>query len=235
MLFTNVLIDIGLKKNLKTLQITLSCFVSFMKKRKTSLFGGTFDPIHLGHVTVATQAEEHIGASKIILIPAKQSPLKDVRPLANDEHRLKMMSLAIEGRKEFELSDYELKKQSPGFTLETVKHFQSELGSDTSIYWLIGADCVDELPRWYGIDELIDICNVCVMYRAGSARPDFARFKGVLAADRLKKLQKNIIKTSLIDISSTEIRNRLAAGVDVTNMLSPAVADYIKKHHLYLA
>ena len=205
-----------------------------MENRITAIFGGTFDPIHLGHVTVATEAAEHIGASKTILIPAKQSPLKDVHPLANDEHRLQMMSLAIEGRKEFEVSDYELKKQSPGFTLETVKHFQTELGSDASIYWLIGADCVDELPRWFGIDELINICNVCVMYRAGSTRPDFARFKGVLAADRLKKLQKNIIKTSLVDISSTEIRNRLAAGLDVTDMLSPAVADYIKKSRLYL-
>jgi nicotinate-nucleotide adenylyltransferase len=97
----------------------------------------------------------------------------------------------------------------------------------------MGADGIDELPLWYGIAELIDECNLSVMYRAGCEPPDFAKFKTLWGRQRIEKLQKNIIQTPLIDISSTQIRNRLTAGLDVTDMLAPPVADYIRKHSLY--
>ena len=203
-----------------------------MVKRKIALFGGTFDPIHLGHIAVIADAAEHIGAEKIIFIPAKRSPLK-VLPEASDDDRLAMIALAIAGNKNFQTSDYELNRQEPSYTLETVREFQAEYGSTTSIYWLTGADSINELPRWYGIVELIDECNLCVMYRAGYPPPNFAEFASTWGTGRVEKLQQNIIRTPLIDISSTEIRNRLAAGRDVTGMLCPAVADYIRKHGLY--
>ena len=204
-----------------------------MEKRKIALFGGTFDPIHLGHTAVAAAAAEHIGAEAIVFIPAKCSPLKESFPEASDDDRLQMIALAIAGNKNFQLSDYELKRPEPSYTLEAVRQFQTDYGSDTSIYWLIGADNIDDLPRWYRIVELIDQCNLSVMYRAGCETPNFAKFTGIWGAQRVEKLQKNIIETPLIDISSTETRNRLAAGRDVTDMLSPLVADYIRKHNLY--
>ena len=204
-----------------------------MAKRKIVLFGGTFDPIHLGHAAVATVAVEHIGAEKIVFIPAKCSVLKDFLPKASGDDRLKMIALAIAENKKFQLSDYELKKPEPSYTLETVRQFQTDYGSDISIYWLVGSDSIDDLPRWYGIVELIDECNLSVMYRAGYATPDFAKFKAIWGTQRIEKLQQNIIKTPLIDISGTEIRNRLATGRDVTDMLHPSVADYIRKHGLY--
>ena len=185
-----------------------------MVQRKIVLFGGTFDPIHLGHTTVAAAAAEHIGAEAVVFIPAKCSPLKDRLPEASDDDRLQMIALAVADNKNFQLSGHELRKPEPSYTLETVRQFQSDYGSDTSIYWLIGADNVDDLPRWYRIVELIDECNLAVMYST-------------------KKLKENIIETPLIDISSTEIRNRLAAGRDVTDMLCPLVADHIRKHNLY--
>jgi nicotinate-nucleotide adenylyltransferase len=204
-----------------------------MTGRKIVLFGGTFDPIHLGHTTVAADAAEYIGAEKIVFIPAKRSPLKSCHPVASDDDRLKMISLAIAGSKNFQLSDCELNKPGPSYTLETVRQFQADCGSDTLIYWLTGADSVDELAHWYGIAELIDSCILSVMYRAGCKRPDFAGFTDVLGSGRVEKLQRNVIRTSLIDISSSRIRSRLAAGEDVTDMLHPAVADYIRKHRLY--
>ncbi len=204
-----------------------------MAKRKIALFGGTFDPIHLGHTGVAARAVEHIGAEKIVFVPANRSPLKHFFPEAGNEDRLKMIALAIAGNDKFGLSDCELKKNEPSYTLETVRYFQAEYGSATRIYWLLGADGIDDLPHWYGITELIDQCNLSVMYRAGCARPDFAGFKDDWGDRRVKKLQRNVIQTPLIDISSTRIRNRLAAGRDVADMLHPAVADYIRKHALY--
>lgn len=204
-----------------------------MVKEKIILLGGTFDPIHLGHTAVAAYAAEHIGAEKIIFIPAKRSPLKNFFPQASGSDRLAMIALAIAGNEKFQLSNCELKKSGPSYTLGTVRQFQAEYGGDALIYWLIGADGIDELPRWYKVVELIDACILSVMYRAGCEPPDFDKFKAVWGSGRIKKLQQNVIRTPLIDISSTEIRNRLAAGRDTGDMLSPAVADYIREHGLY--
>ena len=204
-----------------------------MAKRKIVLFGGTFDPVHLGHTAVAGAAAEHIGAEKIILIPAKRSPLKDFLPVASEQDRFAMLALAVADDKKFWLSDYELKSSGPCYTLETVRHFQAKYGSNTELYWLIGADTVDELQRWYKITGLIDECNLCVMFRAGCKRPNFAEFEALWGRQRIEKLQQNIIETPLIDISGTEIRSRLAAGGDAADMLHPKVADYIRRHRLY--
>lgn len=204
-----------------------------MAKRKIALFGGTFDPIHLGHTTIVADVVKHIGAEKIIFIPARRSPLKGFLPIADGVDRLKMIALAIAGHKSFELSDYELKKTEPSYTLETVRQFQTDYGSEASIYWLIGADSIDDLPHWYRIVELLDECNLSTMYRAGCKPPDFSKFEAIWGRQRVVKLQRNVIRTPLIDISSTEIRNRIAVGRDVTDMLHPAVADYIRKRGLY--
>ncbi|MDD5327036.1 MAG: nicotinate (nicotinamide) nucleotide adenylyltransferase [Phycisphaerae bacterium] len=204
-----------------------------MIKKKIALFGGTFDPVHLGHTAVAAAAAEHIGAEKIVFIPAKRSPLKTSLPQVKDDDRLAMIALAIADDEKFLLSDYELRKTRPSYTLETVRYFQADYSGEALIYWLIGADSIDELSRWYGISELIDECNLSVMFRAGCKPPNFTKFEDIWGAARVEKLQKNIIQTPLIDISSTEIRNRLVAGGDVTDMLAPAVADYIREHGLY--
>jgi len=204
-----------------------------MAKRKIALFGGTFDPVHLGHTTVAADALEHIGAEKIIFIPAKRSPLKGFLPRANDNHRLNMISLAIEGEKKFQVSDYELKRPAPSYTLATIRKFQADCGDDTSIHWLIGADSVDDLPYWYKIAELIDACSLTTMYRAGCGPPDFAKFEETWGRQRIEKLQRNIIQTSLVDISSTEIRDLIAQNGDFSKMLHPAVADYVRENGLY--
>jgi len=204
-----------------------------MVKRKIALFGGTFDPIHLGHTTVAADALERIGAEKIIFIPAKRSPLKGFLPRASDNHRLKMISLAIADQMNFQVSDCELKKPAPSYTLETIRKFQSDWGNETLIHWLIGADSIDDLPYWYKITDLIDACNLTTMYRAGCEPPDFSKFEEIWGRRRVEKLQQNIIQTPLVDISSTEIRDLIAKNGNFSKMLHPSVADYIRKNGLY--
>jgi nicotinate-nucleotide adenylyltransferase len=204
-----------------------------MLKRKIALFGGTFDPVHLGHTTVAAEAVEQIGAEKIVFVPAKRSPLKMLLPEATDKQRFEMMALAIADNKRFELSDYELRQSRQSYTLQTVRKFQADYGGDILIYWLVGADTIGELPHWYKITELIDSCFISVMYRAGFQAPDFSGLEPVIGHERVEKLQRSVIKTSLVDISSTRIRKDLAAGRDVTDMLNPNVADYIYKYGLY--
>lgn len=204
-----------------------------MTERRIALFGGTFDPIHLGHAGVAQAAAAQIVAEKLIFIPAKCSPLKGFFPRASDEDRLTMIALAIAGHDRFAVSDCELKRPAPSYTLDTVRQFKREYGLGTSIHWLLGADSVEDLVHWYRVRELIDECHVTTMQRPGHARPDFDHFEVMWGPERVAKLTRNIVQTPLIDISSTEVRRRLAAGEDVRGMLHSDVIEYIRHHGLY--
>ena len=201
--------------------------------RKIVLFGGTFDPVHLGHTMVAGAAAEYIGAERIIFVPAKLSPLKGSLPKASDIDRFRMLSLATEGEVFFEVSDCELKRSAPSYTLDTVRQFKLRYGGEISIYWLLGADSIDELEHWHEIAELIDECNLAVMYRAGYERPDFSKLEPLWGRRRIEKLRQNIIPTPLVDISSTKVRSSLAADEDIAQMLHPKVLSYIRKRQLY--
>src|SRR4030043_79132 len=138
-----------------------------MAKRKIALLGGTFDPVHLGHTTVASDAAGQIGAEKVIFVPAKRSPLKGSLPKADDEHRLAMIAIAISENSSFDVSDYELRKPAPSYTLHTARKFQADYGSEAVICWLVGADGVNDLQHWFAIEELIDARNLCMMSRSG--------------------------------------------------------------------
>jgi nicotinate-nucleotide adenylyltransferase len=203
-----------------------------MMQRRIALFGGTFDPIHLGHTRVAEAAAKQIGAEKVIFIPAKISPLKGFLPFARDEDRLRMIELALAGNEMFAVGDCELKRPAPSYTLDTVRQFQRAYGPPTAIHWLLGADSIADLAHWHKIRELIDECNLTTMQRPGYV-PDFDRFESLWGEERTAKLKRNVIQTPLLDISSTEVRRRLAAGEDVSEMLHPEVLRYIRAHNLY--
>ena len=199
---------------------------------KIILFGGTFDPIHIGHIQVAHSSAETIGADKIVFVPARRSPHKNVLPLASGQDRVAMINLAIAGLKGFEVSECELQRPEPSYTLDTIRAF-IRMNSGAEIYWLMGADAVTDLAQWYGVRELIDECTLCVMYRGGVEKPHFSGLEPVLGPIRVEKLERNVIATPLIEISSTEIRSKLARSEDVSGLLSPAVAKYITENGLY--
>jgi len=204
-----------------------------MIRRTIALFGGSFDPIHLGHTTVVRAASRQIGAERTIFIPAKCSPLKSFWPHARDDERLTMVTLATADDESFAVSDCELQRATPSFTLDTVRLFRRECGEDTAIHWLLGADSIKDLVHWHRIEELLDECNLTTMQRAGCAPPAFDHLESQWGAQRVAKLKQNVVQTPLIDISSTEIRRRLAAGEDVSEMLHPNVLAYIREHNLY--
>ena len=200
---------------------------------KILLFGGTFDPIHRGHTKVAMHAAEQIGTEKIVFVPARRSPHKKFFSVASGVERLEMITLAIVGMDKFEVSDCELKRAQPSYTLDTVREFQAQYRDKAKISWLVGADMVKDLPKWYKINDLIDECNLSVMLRAGFEYPDFDEFEGVFGRQRVEKLKQNVISTPLIDISSTEIRRKLACGADVGDLVEMKVLNYIKTKELY--
>ncbi|MFA5292019.1 MAG: nicotinate (nicotinamide) nucleotide adenylyltransferase [Phycisphaerae bacterium] len=200
---------------------------------KIILFGGTFDPVHTGHIEVAQAAAEKIGAKKVILIPARRSPHKNQKPLAEDIDRVSMLKLAIAGKNIFQISPIELNRAEPSYTIDTIHQVQQSFGSNYELYWLIGADMLSSLSKWYKIDELLNECNICVMNRGGFDKPDFDSLADKFSKDNIEKLRENSIETPAIEISSTEIRQKLFNDEDVSQYLHPKVLNYIRSRRLY--
>jgi nicotinate-nucleotide adenylyltransferase len=201
---------------------------------KIILFGGTFDPVHTAHITVAETAAEKIGAKKVILIPARRSPHKDLKPVAADNDRMAMLKLAIAGKSLFQISPVELNRAEPSYTIDTIRHFRQKFGLACQLCWLIGADMLKDLPRWYKIDELLKECTIYVMNRGGFDRPEFDGLTAKLGTKAVEKLRQNLIETPLIEMSSTDIRHKLENGKNVSEFLHPDVLNYIKSHKLYI-
>lgn len=205
-----------------------------MKKRPSILlFGGSFDPIHNGHLAVAAYAGVHLNAAHIVFIPARRSPHKTDAPVADDASRLAMISLAIDGKGCFEVSDCELTRPEPSYTIDTIEYFRCQYGPQAELFWLIGADMVAGLPRWHRIQELLAACRLCIMYRGGMDRPALTPLACHFGPEAVDRLKNDVIETPLVDISSTDIRARMAAGQSVADLVPPQVLRYIEQHHLY--
>jgi nicotinate-nucleotide adenylyltransferase len=144
-----------------------------------------------------------------------------------------MIELTIADEEMFSVSDCELRRPAPSYTLDTVRQFKRQYGPGVEIHWLLGADAVNDFVHWHRIEELIDECHLTTMQRAGYESPNFRQFEPIWGAERIRKLQQDAVHTPLVDVSSTEVRNRLRSGRDVRGMLHPDVIEYITKRGLY--
>lgn len=200
--------------------------------RKVILFGGSFDPIHTGHLRVAHHALQELAADEVIFIPAHRSPHKTDFPTLG-RHRLAMIKKAIENYDGFSVSDCELMRPEPSYTLDTVRFFRNQCGPDAILHWLTGADQLDDLGKWYCISDVLKECRISVMVRAGYPPPDFSRFENIFPPSRLKQLKVDIVQTPQIDLSSTDIRRQLSSGSVPPDALPSGVLEYIMRCHLY--
>ncbi|TWT40924.1 Nicotinate-nucleotide adenylyltransferase [Phycisphaerae bacterium RAS1] len=197
------------------------------------LFGGTFDPIHNGHLAIARFAAARLSIPRVVLIPSGQPPHKREAALAAGEHRLAMCRLAVAGDELFEVSDWELNRGGPSYTLLTVQEFRRRVGMDVRVCWLIGADMLRDLGSWYRIGELAGLCTFVSMARPGVARPDLALALPMLTAQQRSEIAAYIIDGPLIDISATDIRQRVARGETIGDVVPESVAAYVAAHRLY--
>ncbi|AQQ71091.1 putative nicotinate-nucleotide adenylyltransferase [Limihaloglobus sulfuriphilus] len=201
--------------------------------KRVILYGGTFDPVHKGHIEASRAAALELGADCVYLIPARRSPFKDNPPAASDSDRGKMLERAVRGEKLFCVSYTEFERSEPSYSFDTVMHFKRLLGDDAELFWLVGADTLGSLKKWYRIEEMLNNCTIAAMYRGGCKIFDKQALPGLLGKE-LAAMNKVVpVQTPLIDISSTQVRKRLAAGQDVSGMLAPGVLEYIKDNHLY--
>ncbi len=197
------------------------------------LFGGTFNPIHIGHLIVARAAAEHLGVGRVVLIPSANPPHKSGEELASPADRLEMARAATAGEPGFEVDDIELRREGPSYTVLTVRAFRRRLGDEVPLFWLIGADTLSELAAWYRTAELVSLCRIVTAVRPGYDRPDTTPLRRVLSAEHVRRLEEDIIPTPRIDISATDIRRRVREGRSIRFLVPDAVADRIVAGGLY--
>ena len=144
-----------------------------------------------------------------------------------------MVKRAIEGEPCFEFSDFDLAREGPSYTIDTVAHFHKLLGPDIDLHWIVGADSLAELPTWHRAPELVDMCRIIAAARAGWEQMAWEELRKTLSDAQITSLRAGILNTPVIEISSTDIRRRIREGRSIQYLVPDTVRTYIEKHALY--
>jgi nicotinate-nucleotide adenylyltransferase len=202
--------------------------------KRIAIFGGSFNPIHHGHLLLAQAVFEAFGFDKILLVPCQVSPFKQGQEpavVAEASHRLAMVRLCVENDERFDVCDIEAKRQGVSYTIDTVRELMTQL-PDTRFSLVMGMDSLLDLYRWRQANELVSLCDIVTVQRPGCDEvpsPSALHFPLEVA----EKILKNSIRGRLCDISSTEIRQRIAEGRSIRYLVPLAVETYILKNKLW--
>jgi len=202
------------------------------KKNKIGILGGTFDPIHFGHLFIAQTALDRLGLNKIIFIPTGKPPHKKERLITDSYNRIDMLNLATKSNPQFEISFIEINRDKTSYTIDTIKELQLNYGEDTDIYFITGTDAFIDIETWKEYKELLSIAKFIVMTRQ-ILNSELLDEKIELF---IKKYGANITKIEIptLDISSTDIRRRMKEGNSIKYLLPESVEKYILKNRLYI-
>lgn len=202
----------------------------YLKAKKIGFFGGTFDPIHLGHINLAIQIFEKHGLDQILFCPASQSPHKtEMPPIASKDERRAMITAALAPLPKFTMIDMEMHQGGPSFTIDTIRTLLQEGEAEKKQYFLIlGGDSLRDFHTWKEVEELVVLAPPLVGIRAGNEGSTKAMPKSVSAA-----IDKGLTETSIMEISSTEIRRRIGLGLYCGHLLPAKVWEYINTNELY--
>ena len=201
------------------------------EQSRIGIMGGTFDPIHYGHLAAAEAARVEFGLCKVIFMPAGNPPHKQSQKISDAEHRYRMTALATSSNSGFEVSRLEVDKAGITYTFDTMEELRSIYGEAPEIYFITGADAVLELLTWYKIGELLTLCKFIAVTRPGF---DIWKLEQKIA-EITSKYDGEIIclEVPLLEISSTDIRERIRSGKPVKYLLPEEVEAYIHKNGLY--
>jgi nicotinate-nucleotide adenylyltransferase len=196
---------------------------------KLGVLGGTFDPVHSGHLAIAGEALNKLSLDKVLFVPARHQPLKERDGIAPVENRLEMLSLAIKNFPQFELSTVETDSKGPNYTVDTLSRLQQQY-SDAELYFILGWDSLEELPRWKQPQEIIKLCRIVALTRSTVPAPQVKKLDEIIPG-----LSQRLILLDMVpvDISSTDIRSRRRRGLSIRGMVPPQVEDYINTQGLY--
>jgi nicotinate-nucleotide adenylyltransferase len=199
---------------------------------RLGIFGGSFDPVHYGHLLLAESCREQCGLDAVWFVPAAVPPHKQSRKLSSDADRVEMLRLAIGGHDAFSVSTWEIDRGGVSYTVDTLQKLHDEDPS-RELFLLMGADSLADLPTWRKPERICSLAIPAVVRRNGSPEPDYAILSKLMSPERSALARQHFVETPLIDLSSTEIRNRVAAGKSIRYRTPRAVEKYIETHGLY--
>lgn len=197
---------------------------------KIGIMGGTFDPIHLGHLATAEVVRELFALDEILFIPAARPPHKRGKLVTDEQHRLAMTILATKSNKFFRVSDMELKRKGLSYTLDTMNELHKTFGRSTELFFIIGADSLADLFKWHAARELVEKCHFIATTRQG-VDVDFSAVENYFGAVAREHIHR--VTTPGLEISSTDIREKVRLGHSIKYLVPEAVEEYIFKEKLY--
>ena len=212
--------------------------------RRLGVLGGTFDPIHIGHLDAAEAARLALALDEIVVLPAHDPPHRPIDPRASAFHRFALVALALNGHDAYRLSDMELRRSGPSYTAPTLHELHGRGWRPLQLFFILGADAFAEIATWYDYPAILDACHFAVIARPGTtldtalaATPSLAsRARPVAdAAGDMETTSIFLIEARTLSVSSSDIRARLAGRQSIDGLVPPAVARYIHLHHLYEA
>ena len=195
------------------------------------MFGGSFDPVHIGHLIIAQDAVEQLELARLIFVPTAVSPHKQHCQPVEGRHRLEMLQLATENNFRFEVSDLELARGGASYTFDTIQHLQAD-HPGAQLFFIMGLDSLVDLHLWCKVDQLLECCTVVPLGRGGKDPAEVAAKSGLSAGWKAKLLSR-LIRIHEIEVSASEIRMRIAEGLSIQTLVPPGVEMYIAEHHLY--
>jgi len=193
------------------------------------VLGGTFDPIHIGHLVVAEEARLKLGCREVLFVPAGQPWRKLDRNITPAVHRVEMVRRAIAGNPHFKLCTLEVERPGPSYTVDTLTMLRKQLGSEASFFFILGRDTLAELPLWKEPKKLVQLCRLVVAPRLGSK--DLKHLETSIPGLLDKVIQLDM---PVIGISSAEIRQRIAQGLTIRYLVPAEVEKYITEQKIYL-
>ncbi|MBC7263037.1 MAG: nicotinate-nucleotide adenylyltransferase [Chloroflexi bacterium] len=200
------------------------------EQRRIGVLGGTFDPIHYGHLIIAEDARATLGLERVLFVPARRSPLKQPHSSAPAHHRVRMVELAIASNPHFELSRVDLERPAPSYTVDTLRLLQEAWGPRADLYFIIGADSLADLLRWHQPEEIIRLCHLVVAPRPGH-RADLEALETHLPGITARTI---LLHSPEVGIAAVDLRRRVREGQSITYQTPPEVEAYIREHRLYL-
>jgi nicotinate-nucleotide adenylyltransferase len=207
---------------------------------KIGIFGGTFDPIHIGHLRLALELKQQLGLDEMRLVPCYKPPHREL-PQASADERAEMLRIALKSCPDLHLDERELKREKPSYTYDTLLDLRRELGDEVSLVLCMGVDAFAGIGNWYCWQELIRLAHIVVVARPGWSLPETGDAANLLQMHKgeIKHLSYTpagsiVLQSSrLLPISATEIRKQIHAGESAQFLVPDAVLKYIRKHNLY--
>ena len=197
---------------------------------KIGILGGTFDPIHLGHLIIAEEAMASLGLDRVLFVPAGDPWMKADTAITPRQHRLAMVLAAVGGNPKFKVSPSEWERFGPSYTVETLEEFQEDYGLQTELFFIIGADALKDFGKWHEPERVLELCTLAVVGRPSQESLDLSALEAILPG-----IGKRVVMVDdvAIGVSATDIRERVAEGRSIRYLVPAEVETYIQVHGLY--